>query len=167
MSASGSSTSSVQKVAARLGRATSLAPRYAASLGFAPSPRCRWVFSSTTMARSTSGPMARAKPARVITLIVCPAADRQATAPRMATGMVMTAIIVIRHSPRNSRMTSEHRTAPRTPSSVRLRIALSTYTDWSITSFRSTSGVVSRSFMSGRLAFRLPTTPSVLAPCWR
>ena len=84
------------------------------------------MFSRQMMALSTSGPIASASPARVITLIVCPAPYRQAIAPRTATGIVSTAITVIRHSPRNSRITSEHRTAPRTPSSARLSIALRT-----------------------------------------
>ena len=39
-------------------------------------PRCRWVFSSTTMALSTSGPIARNRPPSVITLIVLPVAYR-------------------------------------------------------------------------------------------
>ena len=85
-------------------------------------PRWRCVFSRQMMALSTIGPMASASPARVITLIVLPVKYRQAIAARTASGSVSTAITVIRHWPRNSRITSEQSTAPRTPSCTRLSI---------------------------------------------
>ena len=46
------------------GKATSLEPKNAASFGWAPRPRCRCVFSRQMMALSTSGPIAKEKPAR-------------------------------------------------------------------------------------------------------
>ena len=72
MSASGASTSRVQRLATSSGIATSLAPRNAASSGVAPRPRCRCVFSRQMMALSTIGPIASDSPASVITLIVLP-----------------------------------------------------------------------------------------------
>ena len=74
------------------------------------------------IALSTSGPIASDSPASVITLIVLPVKYRQISAARTAIGIVITAITVIRHSPRNIRMTSEQSTAPSTPSSIRLSI---------------------------------------------
>jgi hypothetical protein len=124
--ARGASTSRVQRVAISSGMATSLAPEKAASRGRAPSPRWRWVFSRQMMALSTSGPMASASPARVMTLSVWPVAFRNSTAVRTEIGMVSTAMSVSRHSPRKTRMTSEQSTAPRTPSSARLSMALRT-----------------------------------------
>ena len=74
ISASGESTRNVHKVETSSGSATSLAPRYAASLGDAPKPRCLCVFSRQMIALSIIGPMANVRPARVMTLIVCPTA---------------------------------------------------------------------------------------------
>ena len=126
MKASGASTRNVQRVEINSGRATSLAPRYADSSGDAPRPICRCVFSRQMIALSVSGPIARASPPSVITLMVWPVTSRPATAARTATGIVVTAIAVIRHSPRKMRMTSEQRIAPRMPSSTRLSIDLRT-----------------------------------------
>ncbi len=78
------------------------------------------MFSRQMMALSTSGPMASDRPASVMTLMVLPVVYRPTIADSTATGMVMTAISVIRHSPRKMRITSEQRTAPSTPSSTRL-----------------------------------------------
>jgi hypothetical protein len=72
ISASGERTRKVQRVATSSGIATSLAPKYAASCGEAPSPRWRWVFSRQMIALSTIGPIASVSPARVITLTVLP-----------------------------------------------------------------------------------------------
>ena len=120
--ASGASTRNVQSVETSSGIATSLAPRKAASFGSSPKPKCRCVFSRQMIALSTSGPIASASPASVITLIVMPTRYRQMIAPSTETGIVMMAIIVIRHSPRKSRMTSEQRIAPSTPSCTRAAI---------------------------------------------
>ena len=55
-----------------IGKATSLAPSAAACLIGFPSSMCRWMFSSTTMELSTRVPTAKARPPRVMMLIVCP-----------------------------------------------------------------------------------------------
>ena len=80
------------------------------------------MFSRQMIALSTSGPIASDRPASVMTLIVLPVAYRPTRAASTAIGIVSTAITVIRHSPRNSRITSEQSTAPSTPSSTRLSI---------------------------------------------
>ena len=118
--ARGASTRSVQQLATRAGMATSLGPTKEASFGLTPSPRWRCVFSSTMIALSTSGPMARASPASVITLIVLLVQYKPMSAARTATGIVKMAMSVIRHSPRKSKITREQRTAPKTPSTTRL-----------------------------------------------
>ncbi len=80
------------------------------------------MFSRQMIALSTSGPIASDSPASVITLIVLPVKYNPTQAASTEIGIVITAIIVIRHSPRNSKMTSEQSTAPSTPSSIRLSI---------------------------------------------
>ena len=74
------------------------------------------------MALSTIGPIASASPASVITLIVLPVKYRPTIAASTASGSVRTAMAVIRIWPRNSRITSEQRTAPSRPSCTRLWI---------------------------------------------
>ena len=88
-------------------------------------------------------------------------------AERTEIGSVITAIAVIRHWPRNSKIVSEQRTAPSTPSCTRLEIAWRTKTDWSMTSFSSIPPRVSRSVNSGRLSRTLLTTARVLDPSCR
>ncbi len=68
------------------------------------------------IALSTIGPIASDSPASVMTLIVLPVAYRQITPASTDDRDVMTAIAVIRHWPRKSRITSEQSTAPSTPS---------------------------------------------------
>ena len=63
------------------------------------------MFSRQMIALSIIGPMARVNPARVMTLIVCPEGIRsQMQAERTEIGSVNTAIAVIRHWPRKSRI---------------------------------------------------------------
>ncbi len=118
--ASGASTSSVLQLATISGSATSLAPFRAASRTEAPWFRWRSVFSRQMMALSTIGPIARASPLSVIMLMVCPDTYNKVIAAITAMGMVSTAMRVMRHWPRKTRITSEHRTAPRMPSIARL-----------------------------------------------
>ncbi len=120
INASGESTKSVHRLATNSGIATSLAPKNAESCGSSPSERCRCVFSRQMIALSTSGPMARAIPASVMTLIVFPVNLRPITEAVMAIGIIKTAINVMRHSPRKRKITSEQRMAPRIPSWARL-----------------------------------------------
>ena len=52
-----------------IGTKISFMPTMAASTGFSPSSICRWMFSSTTMASSTTRPMASTMASRVRRLI--------------------------------------------------------------------------------------------------
>ena len=81
------------------------------------------------IALSIIGPIARVRPAKVMALIVCPAQLRKMQAESTEIGNVMTAIAVIRHWPRNSKIVNEQRIAPSTPSCTRLVIACRTKTD--------------------------------------
>ena len=80
------------------------------------------MFSRQMIAESTIGPIASDSPESVITLIVLPVASSATTAARTDSGSVMMAMAVIRTCPRNSRITSEQRTEPSTPSCTRLEI---------------------------------------------
>jgi hypothetical protein len=148
------------------GKVNSLVASRAAWNADLPSPMCRWMFSSTTIALSTSGPIARNSPPRVITLIVFPVTRRPIIAPRIASGSDSDAITVIRQSPRNTRIINDTRIAPTTPSWTRLSIALRTYSDWSITNSSLLPSGNSAS-MSGIAAFTPSATARLLAPCWR
>ena len=165
--ASGARTRNVHNVETSSGMATSLAPRNAASWALAPRPRCRCVFSRQMIALSTIGPIANVNPASVITLIVWPQASSATTAANTDNGIVKMAIAVMRIWPRNSMITSEHKTAPRAPSCTRAAIEARTKTDWSITTFSEMSDFVSFDCISLMALLRSFTTVSVLAPCCR
>ncbi len=72
------------------------------------------------MASSTSGPMANARPPSVMALMVLPVTYRPMMAPRMASGIDMLAITVMRQLPRKMRIMTDTRQAPMIPSSIRL-----------------------------------------------
>ena len=114
--ANGARTIIVVQVATKTGRITSPQPSSAARMRDFPMSRCRWLFSSSTMASSTNGPMARASPLRVIMFSVFPVQKRPVTAPRRARGMESVAMNVIRQFPRNPRIIRDTSAAPRTPS---------------------------------------------------
>ncbi len=78
-----------------------------ASLGLSPSSRMiRSTFSTTTMASSTSRPMARTMPNMVRVLMVKPAACSTAKAPSSTTGTAMVGIRVARQSCRKTNITT-------------------------------------------------------------
>ena len=81
------------------------------------------MFSSTTTESSTSRPMARAKPPRVITLVVEPLRNRPNAAARIESGIDTKIASVERKLPRKSRITSEASTAADAASCSRLAIA--------------------------------------------
>jgi hypothetical protein len=64
------------------------------------------MFSSTTIASSTTMPIASTTPSSVSTLMVKPAMDMTQNAPMMDTGMASTGISVVRHSRKNAYTTS-------------------------------------------------------------
>jgi hypothetical protein len=118
------------------------------------------------MALSTSGPIARNSPPRVMTLIVCPVVFSPMTAPRMASGSDSDAISVIFQFPRNTRIMRETRIAPMIPSWIRLSIALRTYSDWSIT-YSSLLPSGSSASICGMATFTPSATARLLAPACR
>ena len=122
MTARGIRTRRVHRLETSSGSATSLAPFRADTSEGSPSSRYRSVFSRQMMALSTIGPIARESPESVITLIVCPARLRKIIAERTDSGIVITAMPVICHRPRNSSIVSEQRPAPSIPSVARLEI---------------------------------------------
>ena len=85
-----------------------------------------WMFSISTVASSTRTPTASARPPRVMTLIVCPAAQRKRTAVSNAKGILATTINAPRQSRKKSRTTSPVSPAPRTASRTSPLIALET-----------------------------------------
>src|SRR5260370_28782299 len=62
------------------------------------------MFSIVTVASSTRIPTARARPPRVMTLMVSPRAPRTTSEVRMERGMEMAMMRVLRQLPRNSRI---------------------------------------------------------------
>ena len=70
---------------------------------------CRWMFSITTIASSTTMPVARTMPNSVSVLIEKPSSFTNAKVPTSETGIVTVGMIVLRQSCRNrniTRMTS-------------------------------------------------------------
>ena len=70
-----------------------------------PSAICRSTFSITTMASSTTKPVARVMPNIVRVLMEKPSSFTKAKVPTSETGIVMAGIIVVRHSWRKTKMT--------------------------------------------------------------
>src|SRR6476646_8970754 len=66
---------------------------------------CRWAFSMTTMASSTTGPVARVMPNSVRKLMENPKALMKAKVPINETGMVTAGMMVARQSSRNKKIT--------------------------------------------------------------
>ena len=71
-----------------------------------PSSMCRKMFSSTTMASSTTRPMASTIASRVRVLTVKPKAYIRANAPISETGMVTIGMMVARRLRRKKKITS-------------------------------------------------------------
>ncbi len=105
-------------------------PRMAASIS-SPFSRCRLMFSIFTVASSTRMPTARARPPRVMMLMVSPRADSAAMAARIDSGIEMVIISVERQLPRNSRIITPVRDAAMRASRTTVVTALVTKPDWS------------------------------------
>ena len=99
----GTKTAYSTRVVATMGPVTWAMARLAASLAlsFSSSMR-RWVFSTTTMASSTTMPMARMIANRETVLMDSPAASRTAKVPMIDPGMARTGTRVERQSPRKA-----------------------------------------------------------------
>ena len=89
-----------------MGRVTSPMAACAAACGFKPSSILRSMFSTTTMASSTTMPVASTRPNRVSELIEKPASSSAASVPMMATGTATSGMTLARHVCRNTTTTS-------------------------------------------------------------
>ena len=87
-------------------KAISRLPLNAACTGDRPASMWRWMFSSTTMASSTTRPMASTMASRVRVLMEKPISAIRAKAPISDTGMVTSGISVARRERRNRKMIS-------------------------------------------------------------
>ena len=136
--------------------------RIATVSGF-PSDWLRWMFSITTVALSTSSPMASARPPSVIRLIDWPVMeqagdageDRQRDRERRRSR-------VLRQLPRNSRIISETRIDEIIASRTTFSTAARTNTDWSKSSF-SSSPCGAEAWISGSRSLVASTTVRVEA----
>ena len=93
-------------VIATTGHASSRAPRIEASNGVIPSSMCRWMFSSTMIASSTTMPIASTIASRVSRLMVKPISNIRNNAPISDSGMVTAGISTLRSEPRNRKITT-------------------------------------------------------------
>ena len=82
------------------GPTSSCAPLMAASKGLNPSSMCRWMFSTTTIASSTTRPIASTMASSVSRLIENPSASITAAAPIKESGMATIGITTERNEPR-------------------------------------------------------------------
>ncbi len=72
-----------------------------------PRFRLRWMFSTSTVASSTSMPMARASPPSVMMLMVWPVSFSPTIAEKMASGMEVETMTMLRQLPRKTPTISE------------------------------------------------------------
>ena len=104
--ASGANTAVRVRVMATTANPISRTPLIAAENGSIPSSMWRYMFSSTTMASSTTSPMASTSASRVRVLMVKPASAIMAKVPIRLTGMVMMGMIEALRVLRNTNITS-------------------------------------------------------------
>src|SRR5207248_5459008 len=100
----GTNTAICVNVDARIADQTSSLPSIAAVMRSLPMWRCRWVFSSTTIAASTIMPMPSARPPNVMVFSVKPLKYSSANVPMTETGIDVQTISVERKSRRNTKM---------------------------------------------------------------
>ena len=102
----GTNTATSTRVVAITDTQTSLVAYIAASCGSSPLSTCRVIFSSTTIASSTTIPIAMVSEQREMMLIDESATFRYINAPIRAIGIVIPIIIVARHLPRKNNTTN-------------------------------------------------------------
>ena len=89
-----------------IGRVTSAIAACAAARGFNPSSILRSMFSTTTMASSTTMPVASTRPNKVRELMEKPASKSTAMVPMIATGTATRGMTLARQVCRNTTTTS-------------------------------------------------------------
>ena len=104
--ASGANTAANVSVIATTAKLISRMPLIAAWKGVSPSSMWRKMFSSTTIASSTTRPMASTSASSVSVLMVKPASAISANEPTRLTGMVTSGMIDARTVRRNTKTTS-------------------------------------------------------------
>jgi hypothetical protein len=92
-------------VVASTAKKTWRAPRSAATTGGSPSSIRLWMFSVTTMASSTTRPMASTRASRVSRFSEKPSGARTMKVDRMQIGATMVGISAACHEPRNRKLT--------------------------------------------------------------
>ena len=106
MNASGTNTASSTSAIAMIGPDTSRMARYVASRGVRPDSMLRSTFSTTTIASSTTMPMASTSPNRLRALIEKPSACSAAKVPTTDTGTASSGMMDARQVCRNRITTS-------------------------------------------------------------
>ena len=105
MNATGTNTAQSTSAIAMIGPLTSSIARWLASSGVSPSSMCRSTFSTTTMASSTTMPIASTRPNSDSVLIEKPDASITANVPTIEIGTAASGMIDARHVWRKSTTT--------------------------------------------------------------
>jgi len=103
--ATGTNTAISTAVVAMMGPVTSPMAAFTASGGVLPPSICRLTFSTTTMASSTTSPMASTRPSRLTVLMENPATFITPSVPMRDTGMETAGIRIARQDWRNTNTT--------------------------------------------------------------
>ena len=111
-------------VMAMTGPPSSRAPFRLASSGDIPSSMCRWMFSTTTMASSTTSPIASTMASSVSRLMVKPIASMRKQAPTSDSGIATIGMMTERTEPRKRKMTTTTMTSASTSVLMTSSIAL-------------------------------------------
>ena len=108
MKAHGTKTAHRTKPTATIGPVTSSIAFREASLGLRPFSIQRSTFSTTTMASSTTMPMAKTSPNKEILFKLNPSSNMMEKVPTMPTGTAMRGMIAARQLCRNTSTTIDH-----------------------------------------------------------
>ncbi len=146
VNASGANTAASVSVIATTAKPISLTPFNAAWNGARPSSMWRKIFSTTTIASSTTSPIASTSASNVNVLTLKPASAISANAPIRLTGIVTSGMIDARNVRRNTKTTS----ATRIVASVTVR-----YTDFTDRSMNTALSLATCTFSpAGRSCWR-------------
>jgi hypothetical protein len=122
MNVIGTNTAHRTSAIAMIGALTSLIARCAAAFGARPASMPRSTFSTTTIASSTTMPIASTMPNSVSVLIVKPSKSNTPNVPTIEIGTAISGITDARHVRRNSSTTSTTSNAASTSVVITLEI---------------------------------------------
>ena len=128
-STTGKKTMQMDSVATIAGIAIWLAPSRMARVSGLPMPRLRWMFSTSTVASSTSMPMASDRPPSVMMLIGVPGQVQPDDGGKIASGIDVQTMTIERQLPRKTPIISDTSTDEITASRSTLLIAPRTNSD--------------------------------------